>query len=145
PGSRARMRAARRGRSARHAAHRVAGPKRWPPTREAPHRGCRMECRFAATSTKHPRECRALPCVDYPRSARVATPENVDHRQRNDAQVEPQRPVLDVVEVALNALVQVRVAAKIVDLRTPGDPGLHQVLLHVAGDFLLEALDELGT
>src|SRR5690242_14664137 len=77
--------------------------------------------------------------------ARVARAQQVHDGQPDDAQVEPERPVLDVIEVALHALVKVRVAPEIVDLRPAGDAGLDEMLLHVAGYLLLEALDELGS
>ena len=53
-----------------------------------------------------------------------------------DAQVEPQRPVVDVVQVVLYPPREVAVAAQVVHLRPAGDAGLDQVLLHVAGNLL---------
>ena len=52
------------------------------------------------------------------------------------------RPVLDVVEVVLDALLERRVAAPAVDLRPAGDAGLHLVAQHVLRDPVLELLDE---
>src|SRR5439155_22153814 len=57
-----------------------------------------------------------------------AQPESLDE----DLQVEAERPALDAVEVVLDALLDRGVAAPPVDLRPPGDPGLHLVTQHVA-------------
>ena len=62
--------------------------------------------------------------------------------QPHDLEVEPQRPVLDVVEVVLDALLDRGVAAPAVDLRPAGEAGLHLVAQHVLRDPLLELLDE---
>ena len=52
------------------------------------------------------------------------------------------RPVLDVVEVVLDALLERGVAAPAVDLRPAGDAGLHLVAQHVLRNAVLELLDE---
>ena len=53
------------------------------------------------------------------------------------------RPVLDVVEVVLDPLLERGVAAPAVDLGPAGDPGLHLVAQHVLRDPVLELLDEV--
>src|ERR1022692_753349 len=73
----------------------------------------------------------------------IAAAEDVPHSQREDAQIEPQRPVVDVVQVILYPLAQVAAAAQVVDLSPTRDPRLHHVLLHVAWNFLPELRDEL--
>src|SRR5580765_7944130 len=57
-----------------------------------------------------------------------------DDRQPDDFEVETDRPVLDVVEVVLDALVERRVAAPAVHLRPAGHAGLHLVAQHVLGN-----------
>src|SRR4051794_26661224 len=78
------------------------------------------------------------------RLAGVAAAKDVDYGERDDAQVEPQRPVFNVVEIIPDSLLQVRVAPQIIDLRPSGDARLDKVLLHVAGDLLAESADEFG-
>ena len=65
-----------------------------------------------------------------------------DERQPHDLQVEPDRPVLDVVQVVLDPLFDRRVAAPAVDLRPAGDSGLYLVAQHVLRDLVLELLDK---
>src|SRR5215467_7852960 len=72
----------------------------------------------------------------------VATRHDVPHRQGKNAQVEPQRPILDVIEVVLYPLAEIAAAAQIVDLRPSGDACLDHVLLHVPWNLLAEAGDE---
>src|SRR6266567_2153328 len=78
------------------------------------------------------------------RSIRVSASKYVSDRERENAQVEPHRPVIDVIQVVLYPLAQVAAPAQIVDLRPARDPSFYHVLLHVARDLLAEARDELG-
>lgn len=64
--------------------------------------------------------------------------------QADDFQIEGKRPVLDVVEIVFDASLEIGVAAPAVDLCPAGDAGLDQVLLHIAGDLVLELGDEHG-
>ena len=64
-------------------------------------------------------------------------------REPHDLEVETERPVLDVVEVVLDALLDRRVAAPAVDLGPAGDPRLHLVPQHVLRVAVLELLDEV--
>src|SRR5437660_6358925 len=75
-------------------------------------------------------------------SERVAGLRDVPKRQRENPKVEPDRPMLDVIQVVLYPLDQVAVAAQVVDLSPARDTGLHQMLLHVAGDALAETGDK---
>src|SRR3954470_23566113 len=59
-------------------------------------------------------------------------------REPHDLEVEADRPVLDVVEVVFDALLERRIAAPPVDLRPPGDAGLHLVPEHVLRDAVPE-------
>src|SRR4051794_25258200 len=65
-----------------------------------------------------------------------ADPDGPEH----DVEVEPQRPVAQVIEVAVDArlhlLDRARLAAQAVHLRAAGEPGAHLVALHVALDQL---------
>src|SRR5215204_792554 len=65
--------------------------------------------------------------------------------QPHDFDVETDRPVLDVVEIVLDALLERRVAAPSVDLGPAGDSRLDLVAQHVLRDAVLELLDEVGT
>src|SRR5439155_17194983 len=67
------------------------------------------------------------------RSVRARVAEHAGEGQQDDLDVEPERPVPDVVEVVLDATVERRVAAQSVHLRPAGDPGLDVVAQHVAG------------
>src|SRR5437660_1795061 len=64
-------------------------------------------------------------------------------REPHDLEIERDRPVLDVVEVVLDAFLERRVAAPAVDLRPAGDAGLDLVAEHVLRDAVLELLDEI--
>src|SRR5664279_5578281 len=79
------------------------------------------------------------------RSMRVAAGQDVPKGPAEDAQVEHQRPVVDVVEVIFYTAGEVAVAAQVVDLGPAGDAGLDQVFLHVARDLAPELLDEFRT
>src|SRR6267142_3069431 len=63
-------------------------------------------------------------------------------RLEQDADVEPHRPVLDVIEIELDALLDLLVgvdfAAPSVDLRPAGDPGLDAVAREIAVDGFVE-------
>src|SRR5438874_12492698 len=61
-----------------------------------------------------------------------------------DLQVEQERPVLDVVEVVFDALLDAGVAAQAVDLRPAGHSALHHVAKLVARDSAAELIDEDG-
>src|SRR5262249_27756465 len=109
----------------------------------------------------------SIPITEYPRSTKVsarwepmkpAAPvittrclvgmlveEAPEQREPHDLQVEADRPVLDVVEVVLDPLLDRRVAAPAVDLRPAGQPRLHLVAKHVRGDAMLELFDEVRT
>src|SRR5687767_9583555 len=71
-----------------------------------------------------------------------------DEREPHDLQVERDRPVLNVIEVVLDPLLERGVAPPAVDLRPAGDAGFHFVTQHVLRNAMLELLDEertLGT
>src|SRR5688572_5856347 len=65
-------------------------------------------------------------------------------REPHDLEVEADRPVLDVIQVVFDALLERGVAAPAVDLRPAGDAGLDLVAQHVLRDAVLELLDEVG-
>src|SRR5262245_12855962 len=67
-------------------------------------------------------------------SVGVLLSEAAEEREDEDLDVEQERPVLDVVEVVLDALLDRRVAAPAVDLRPAGDAALHAVAQHVLRD-----------
>src|SRR5450631_4412644 len=75
----------------------------------------------------------------------IAAAEDVPHSQGEDAQIEPQRPIIDVVQVILYPFAQVAAAAQVVDLSPAGDPRFDHVFLHVPRNFLPELGDELGS
>src|SRR4051794_14453880 len=77
-------------------------------------------------------------------SIRVAVHEAVPERQPQDAQVEPRRPVRDVVEVELDAFSQRRVAAPAVDLGPARDAGFDGVASVIVRNRLGELIDEDG-
>jgi len=73
--------------------------------------------------------------------AGMAAPKYVNDRQCDYAQVEPDRPVLDVMEIIPDALLRVGVPAEIIDLRSAFNSCFNKGLLHAIGDFLLETVD----
>src|ERR1700676_1163816 len=73
----------------------------------------------------------------------VFVEEAPDEREPHDLQVESDRPVLDVVQVVLDPLLERRVPAPAVDLRPSGQSRLHLVAKHVLRDPVLELLDEV--
>src|ERR1044071_4888361 len=109
----------------------------------APHRS------WPGNRTSHPAPKDATPTGGEARAARVARrpllgrPQDLEHRHRQDLQIQPQRPVLDVVVVPLDAIAQRGLAAEAVDLGPAGDAGLDAVAVAVAADVGLEQLDEL--
>src|SRR5688572_21969736 len=75
-------------------------------------------------------------------SVRVLLAEAAQQREDQDLDVEQQRPVLDVVEVVLDPLLERGVAAPAVHLCPAGDAALDPVPDHVLRDLLLELLHE---
>src|SRR5258708_3484332 len=69
--------------------------------------------------------------------------EPAHEREPHDLQVERDRPVLDVIQVVLDALLERGVAAPAVHLRPARDSGLHLVAQHVLRDAVFELLDEV--
>ena len=61
--------------------------------------------------------------------------EDGDERSQEDANVEEDRPILDVIEVVLCALVDGHVTAQAVDLRPAGHSRFLTMALHVPWDF----------
>src|SRR5262249_37118943 len=84
----------------------------------------------------------AAPVMTTPFLVGILVEEPAEQRQPHDFQVEAHRPVLDVIQVVLDALLDRGVAAPAVDLRPAGDPGLHLVPQHVLRDLVLELRDE---
>src|SRR5512139_3031860 len=68
--------------------------------------------------------------------------EAVPEGHEEDLEVEGERPVLDVEDVVLDALLDRGVAAPAVDLRPAGEAALDLVAQHVARDALAELVDE---
>src|SRR5215203_1518329 len=66
-----------------------------------------------------------------------------DERQQQNLEIEPERPVLDVVVVPLDPVREGCLAAQAVHLRPAGDTGLDSMAVAVAVDALLEETDEL--
>src|SRR5215472_3930690 len=69
--------------------------------------------------------------------------EAFDDREPDDLQVEADRPVLNVIKVVLDSLVERRVAAPAVYLGPARHAGLHLVAQHVLRNAVLELLDEM--
>src|SRR5690606_25737080 len=107
-----------------------------------PARAAKAACRSRPTSG--PEQCylAALPCGTRPAPAQAllyTAPEHelTQRRADDDLDVEPQRPCLDIFEIIVNApdcrLGIFGAATEAVDLRKPGDTGLHAVPLEVVG------------
>src|SRR3954471_250609 len=71
--------------------------------------------------------------------------EHGPERHQQDLDVEPERPVLDVVVVPLDAVGERGLAAQAVNLGPAGDPGLDAVAVAVAVDVALEQPGEVRT
>src|SRR3954454_19079410 len=80
--------------------------------------------------------------LDRYRSVGMLVEKALEHRQPHDFEIEADRPVLDVIEVVLDPLLDRGVAAPPVDLRPAGDAGLDLVPEHVLGNLVLELGDE---
>src|SRR5688500_10748768 len=75
-------------------------------------------------------------------SVRVPLEEPLQNGEPHDLHVERHRPVLDVVEVVLDPLLDRGVAPPAIDLRPAGQARAHLVAEHVLRDTLLELVDE---
>src|SRR5262249_42452904 len=75
-----------------------------------------------------------------PRSVRIDSADDCTHGPGKYHQVQPGRPVRDVVEIAVHALLHLlasgSLTAKSVYLRPPGQARFHTMPLHVAIDYL---------
>src|SRR6266853_3427785 len=87
----------------------------------------------------------AAPVMTTRRLVGMLVEEALHDRQPHDFQIEADRPVLDVIEVVLDALVDRRVAAPAVDLGPSGQARLHLVAQHVLRYAMFELLDEMRT
>src|SRR5262249_2535378 len=67
--------------------------------------------------------------------------EDSQYGERQDPQIEPQRPVPHVIQVVGDSLIERRVAAEPVHLCPAGDSRLHVMAHHVARNLLAELLD----
>src|SRR6202795_2728215 len=76
-------------------------------------------------------------------SVRVPVGQAVPQGHPQDLDVERKRPVLDVVEVVLDAFGEAGVAAPAVDLGPARDSRAHAVAQHVLGELVLELAHEL--
>src|SRR5262245_23928904 len=76
------------------------------------------------------------------RLVRVAVQQPAEDGHPQNADVQPRRPVRDVVEVVLEPLAKGSVAPPAVHLRPAGDPGFYAVAGHVVRDRLPELVDE---
>src|SRR5437879_9713447 len=77
-----------------------------------------------------------------PSSVGIAREKSEGERSGENLQVEEKRPVLDVIEIVLDPLVDAGVAAQAVDLRPAGHSRLDHVAQLVTGEAAAEALDE---
>src|SRR5690242_5269247 len=75
-------------------------------------------------------------------SVRIPIHEPAPQRHEQNSQIQPRRPVRDVVEIVLNTLAKRGIAAPAVDLGPTGDARFHRVTRVVAGDRLDELADE---
>src|SRR5215218_3826746 len=73
----------------------------------------------------------------------VVASEQRRDRHQDDLQVEPERPVLDVVVVPLDPVVERGLPAQPLHLRPAGQTGLDAMAVAVAVDVLLEGADEV--
>src|SRR5687767_8636318 len=87
------------------------------------------------------RRFRRLPRLFMSLTFSALPPQDADDRQQDDLEVEPGRPVLDVVVVPLDAVGQRRLATEAVDLGPARDAGLDAVAVLVPVDLALETLD----
>ncbi len=65
------------------------------------------------------------------------------HRAQCNFQIEPYRPMLDVIQIVFDAPIQVGVSAPTVHLSPAGDAGLDHVLFHVIRHLILEYFDKI--
>src|SRR3954453_9964172 len=79
----------------------------------------------------------------YGRRSTAACEENLGEGPDKDLDVEPERPVLDVVVVEARTVGDGRVPAQATDLGEPGETGLHPVAVGVAVVLGGEPVDEV--
>ena len=72
----------------------------------------------------------------------VFRPEAAERGSKQDLQIETQRPMLDVIEIVVNAIMDRRVSSEPVNLRPARDARLHHVAEVVTRNLLLEFFDE---
>src|SRR4051812_41481633 len=116
-------------------------PPAQPSTREANYRPLPYTP-LHTLRTQHTATHPALPAPAQ-NSIRVLVPrQQRDRRFQQDVDVEQHRPVLDVIQIELDALLDllfiVDLAAPAVDLRPAGDAGLDAVAREIAVDGLVE-------
>src|SRR3990172_97811 len=85
---------------------------------------------------------RVAPTRNSKPSDGVLVDESLPETQPEDLQIEGQGPVFNVVEVALDPLLERGIAPPAVYLGPPGNPCLHLVPEHIFGDPLSKLLDE---
>src|SRR5690242_18564452 len=99
--------------------------------------GWAMRCRRALPSA---RQSATRAVASYAALIGVVVDEAHDQRAQQDPDIEAQRPVLDVVDIVLDALVHRldarRLAAPAIDLRPAGDARLHAMAAQIAVDDL---------
>src|SRR4051812_40091408 len=84
------------------------------------------------------------PCARAPsRSGLSAGTPIADEGHEHDLEIEQRAPILQVPEIALDALAEIGVAAQPLDLRPAGDARRGIVACVVVHDLVLEVLDEL--
>src|SRR2546423_5286323 len=86
---------------------------------------------------------RRIPLYD-PRSVRVRMEEDAADGQKDDLDVEGERPVLDVIDVVDGSVANRCASSEIVDLCPAGYPRPHLVTLEIPGNLGAEALHEEG-
>ena len=81
------------------------------------------------------------PLANSTRLIRMLVNKSLPYRQPHDLQIEPNGPMLNVIQVELNSFFKRGVATPATDLRPPCNPGFHLMLEHIQGNLFSNFLD----
>jgi len=68
--------------------------------------------------------------------------QTTEHGHNDNLDIQPERPVFDVIKIMLDARMQTSITAPAMHLRPTGQTSFHQVFFHVVRDFIFVFFDE---
>ena len=119
--------------------HRTINRKR---LRKGDHRCVAKSLLFSSSMETYPRFEALLTCLAEGLSTRVPAGFPMSG-EAQDLQIEPERPMLQIIEVVLNPLANRSVASPAADLSPPSNTRLQRMPRHVAGNISPKNLNEV--